>query len=130
METGEEATGRTEAVEEVLMDELRRRGKVIDHPVSADNELYAGMGRPCPYCKKAWFCSKHDLKLHIQKCRGPQHYGWRKSKFDNGEILPSDKDPELKLEIQKSGPIQLGAWRYSLSQDGKWLKRRLEEVKE
>lgn len=105
---------------EVTIDELRAKGQVIEYKTPG-NILYAGLGRPCPSCKKIWFSSSHDLGSHMRVCRGE----WQTSKFNREEEwCSSEKDPKLKLSIQQNGPMELGEWKYSLSQDGKYLKRK------
>jgi hypothetical protein len=117
--------GRTQEMSEpeLTMDELRARGQVTEYHTEG-NVVYAGMGRPCSLCKKVWLMCSHDLNNHMKICKGSSQ-GWNKSKFNKeDEWRPSDSDPQLKLSIQHQGPLTLGFWRYSLSQDGKYLKRR------
>ncbi|MCJ7632250.1 hypothetical protein MUP77_07635 [Candidatus Bathyarchaeota archaeon] len=106
---------------EVTIEELRAKGQVIEYKTPG-NILYAGLGRPCPSCKKVWFSSSYDLGLHKRVCKGE----WQTSKFNREEEwCPAEKDPELRLSLQQSGgSLELGFWKYSLSQNGKYLKRK------
>lgn len=79
----------------------------------------------CPFCS-CCFCTKHDLNRHLTVC-GRNGLGWQKSRYDNSEICPSIKDFELKLAIQKEGKVNMGMYVVTLSGDGKWLKRKLQE---
>ena len=53
-----------------------------------------------------------------------ERLAWRKSSYDNGEFCSSDMDPQLKTAVLQNGKTVLGKYEYSLSGDGKWLKRK------
>jgi hypothetical protein len=105
---------------EVLGDQRESAGpKIIVHETPG-NILYPGLGRPCPDCK-SFFSSSHDFNLHQAVCKESQ---WRKSDYDDSEIKPSEKEPELTHACRVSGKVHNGLYTYSLSRDGRWLKRK------
>jgi len=61
--------------------------ETIHHPDTPGNVLYAGLGRPCPYCK-CFFMNSHDYNLHLRDgCHALNRLGWTPSKFgDNAEV--------------------------------------------
>lgn len=79
----------------------------------------------CPFCS-CQFASKHDLNCHLPVC-DRKNMGWRKSNYDSSYICPSINDISLKTAILREGKVTMGMYVVTLSGDGKWLKRRLQE---
>lgn len=68
------------------------------------------------------FSTEHDLACHMTVC--PKKPEWKPSQFDAGEILSSDDDVRLRIAVRNAGSLIVGGMKVTLSQDGKWLKRR------
>lgn len=104
----------------VSMDELRARGQVTEH-LTAGNELYHGLGRPCPRCK-SFFCSSHDFNAHQVVCDDAD---WKKSEFDDSYFCHVSKKPELVHACIVNGGVARNAlYEYILSKNRQWLKRK------
>lgn len=88
------------------------------------NVLYAGMGRPCSFCK-CFFMNSHDYNLHLKTgCQGLNRLGWAPSKYgDDGEVCSVERDVKLAAAVQQQGKITLGGFDYTLSGNGKWIVR-------
>jgi len=110
---------------ELSLNDLRAIGRVTETRTEG-NVVYAGFGRPCPLCKRVWLICSHDLEGHKRVCKGSD-LDWMKSKFKQGEEWKfSSDDPHLALAVKQQGPIHFGnGMIISLSQNGKYLKRRL-----
>jgi hypothetical protein len=96
------------------------RGQVLDH-VTEGNRLFEGVGKGCPQCNCVFSCS-HDLNLHKRVCESRI---WRKSQFDDSYYRPSQDDLQLKNAILKNGSVRMAGYLFSLSGDGKWIKRKI-----
>ena len=95
--------------------------KIIHHPDTPGNILYAGNGKQCLRCKGFYSCS-HDFELHEKVCRECQ---WKKSNYgDEVELCLSSSEPELTHACTVKGVVRNGLHEYTLSQNGKWLKRK------
>jgi hypothetical protein len=107
---------------EVYSDQPDVKGPtVIVHEDTPGNVLYAGLGRPCPRCKGFFSCS-HDFELHEKVC---QERDWRKSDYDNDSYFcPSEKKPDLKHACIVQGKVRDALYTYTLSRDGRYLKRK------
>lgn len=78
----------------------------------------------CPWCP-CIFVSAGDLFLHRSVCKGRMgKLGWCPSSFDDSEICPSERDPELARAYLQNGKVVMGGFEVSLSGNGRWLKRR------
>ena len=93
--------------------------------------------KKCPYC--FFSCDnrpdfiKHKKDAHSSEMaqdndtlnpKSLDNIGWRPSKYDDGEWCSRDKDPSLARACNQRGKVVIGLWEYSLSRNGKWLKRR------
>lgn len=87
----------------------------------------------CQFCN-AYFNSNVDMNIHLDAYGKYLHdeeqlaklnrIRWKPSDYDDGDICPADKDPTLARAVRENGSITLGSYNYTLSQNGKWLKRR------
>ena len=121
-------------VEDLLtIEELRARGQVIEHKGLPGNIIYPESTK-CKWCKAYFSCSA-DMNSHIRAYGNHPHdkedfeklghYHWTRSKYGEGvDVALAEKDPTLARAIRQNGEISLAQYTYSLSNDGKWLKRR------
>lgn len=65
------------------------------------------------------FSTEHDLARHRTVC--PK---WLPSPYDDSETLRSDFDPKLRIAVVNAGFLIVAGLKVTLSQDGRWLKRR------
>jgi len=77
----------------------------------------------CPSCG-CYFFSRADLRSHKLTHSESREGEWQKSRFDSGEICRYTCDPYLVKVIKQSGPVTIGCFKYSLSENGEWLKRK------
>lgn len=102
--------------------------EIIEHPSSPNNVRYIGLGRPCPRCHKVWLNCSVDLQAHLTVCTGDSKIVWRKSSWSDEEWCFACEDPDLNLSLtQNGGRVLLGYWTYSFSQNGRYIKRRLQK---
>ena len=100
---------------------LRVEDQITSHSERSEAKLYH-----CPYCP-AFFCTDHDLRLHLKGCKGRLgKVPWKKSDYDDGEIAPSSSDPVLMRQIQINGKAVISGYVISLSGNGLWFKRKRE----
>ena len=100
----------------------------------------------CPGCETL-FLNKSDLKKHINKFGREDHkealkrfhnkidswteegewelFTWSKSKYDDGEITYASNDTRIARLIEQHGQVRMGMYLYTLSNDKKWIKRRI-----
>jgi len=99
----------------------------------------------CPYCE-CTFLTKPDREKHIDKFGREQHEEtfkrfhrkidagneeesgqivWSKSKYGNGEITIAENDTRLTRSIEQQGEVRMGMYRYTLSNDKKWIIRKI-----
>ena len=98
----------------------------------------------CRYCNFLAF-KESDLEAHL-KAFGPNHgdqlrkyhesidYGnedaefrsglWRKGTFGDDEFCAADAVPDITRQCRIKGRVRNGLYEFSLSQNGKWLKRK------
>jgi len=70
----------------------------------------------CPYCR-CIFASLVDLEAHLSGCH------WRKGS-SGWEWMPADEARDLAARLRDSGGFSDGAYRYSISGDGKTVFRK------
>ena len=104
------------------MSEIREDGHV-DTP---GNTHYPGLGKPCPKCKKVFLTCDVDLKGHLTVCKGSglDSLDWRKSDYDDSELVSVSQDVELAATLEHQKKVQVRDHEYFLSKNKKWLKRR------
>ena len=128
-------------IELISLEELRKRGQVIDYPNPRGFVMYPEKeGRKCNWCKTC-FHNNIDMNLHLKAYGKYPHdeeeleklhrIRWKPSDYDDGDICHVDKikalDPQLAHAIE-IGSVNLGNYTYSLSQNEKWVKRRRQEI--
>ena len=109
-------------VPEISSGESDFGSRIIRH-TTPGNELYFGLGRPCPRlgCGCFFSCS-HDFNLHQKIC---EERDWKKSDYDDGYFCHASKQPELVHACRiHSGTVKNGLYTYTLSKNGQWLKRK------
>jgi len=94
----------------------------------------------CPYCP-CFFVNRYDLGIHLKAFGRHPHnprkresdsllreeldyLGWKPSSYDDCEWCPARANLSLKRMIEQRGKVEIGGYRYSLSGNRKWLKRR------
>jgi hypothetical protein len=95
----------------------------IDEP---GNEHYYGMGRPCPKCKKIFVTCESDLAAHLTVCKGTglESLNWKKSDYDDSELVSVTEDPEMAKTLEHQGKVKIRDHEYFLTQNKRWIKRR------
>jgi len=95
----------------------------VDDP---GNVHYAGLGRPCPLCKKVFCVCDSDLAAHRKVCMGSglNSLKWRKSDFDDSHFCSVAEDPALVMSLEHQRKLQIEGYEYSLSKNKQWIKRR------
>ena len=81
----------------------------------------AGMLK-CDLCGCCFFCNQ-DLSSHRATHNKLKEGIWRKSSY-GGEFSSADSDIYLAKVVKESGKVTIGSFEYSLSGNGKWLKRK------
>ena len=76
----------------------------------------------CDSCGCCFF-SNRDLSSHRATHSVVNDVVWRKSSY-GGEFGSADSDRYLADVVKKSGKVTIGFYEYSLSGNGKWLKRK------
>ena len=76
----------------------------------------------CDLCG-CYFFSNRDLSSHRATHFELKEGVWRKSSY-SGEFSNADSDRYLADVVKKSGKVTIGFYEYSLSGNGKWLKRK------
>jgi hypothetical protein len=76
----------------------------------------------CDLCG-CYFFSNQDLSSHRATHCESKEGMWRKSSY-GGEFSSADSDRYLADVIKQSGKVTIGFYEYSLSGNGKWLKRK------
>ena len=76
----------------------------------------------CDLCGCCFF-SNQDLSSHRTTHYRLKEGMWRKSSY-GGEFSSADSDRYLADAVKKSGIVTIGSYKYSLSGNGKWLKRK------
>lgn len=76
----------------------------------------------CDLCGCCFF-SNGDLSSHRANHYKLKEGRWRKSSY-GGEFSSADSDSYLADAVKKSGTVTIGSYKYSLSGNGKWLKRK------
>jgi len=92
------------------------------------------------------FLNKIDLKSHLDKFGREQHdeylkrlhrkadagneeeldqLVWSKSKYGDGEITLSSNDNRLARLIDQQGRVRMGMYLYTLSNDKKWIIKKI-----
>lgn len=90
----------------------------------------------CPLCKSLYTMNKQDYLSHLEYCRNRKDKGklenklekhqWIKSQHNKGVyILWHGKDPVLEKNIQMLGKVQTPNYNYTLSPNGKWIRRTI-----
>ena len=122
----------------ITIEELRKRGQVIDYPNPRGNTIFSEPHK-CHWCKSYFHCS-NDMNSHLETYGKYPHdeeeleklkrIRWKPSDYDDGDICHVDKvkalDPQLARAIETVS-VSLGNYTYSLSQNGQWIKRRRRE---
>ena len=74
----------------------------------AKQVFYKCPNSSCP----CFFVSSHDLHVHMTSpsaCKARvDKLGWRRSSFDDSEICPSERDPELARACRQNGKVVMG----------------------
>ena len=110
--------------------------KIIEHHTEGIT-LFPGLGKKCDYCE-CYFANNYDEYLHLEAFgrrphgRNPEDVDpdsldgldWRKSDFDDGWFTPVGKNTMLAQACKMKHRLRIGVWEYSVSKNGKWLKRR------
>jgi len=99
----------------------------------------------CPFCE-CYFFTEIDMKKHLNKFGREEHTdafmrlhrkvdvgseeeteqtAWHKAKFGTGEITLSANDAALTRSIDQNGEVRMGMYRYTLSNDKKWIIRKI-----
>jgi hypothetical protein len=76
----------------------------------------------CDLCGCCFF-SNPDLSSHRATHYELKEVMWRKSSYGS-EFSSADSDRYLADVVKKSGKVTIGFYEYSLSGNGKWLKRK------
>jgi hypothetical protein len=111
--------------------------KIIDHIIEGITFYPGPLGKKCDYCD-CYFNSDYDEFLHLQafgrhahgeSAREPDEnslegLGWKPSDFDKGEYCAASKNMQLAQACKMKGSLKIGIYEYSVSKNGKWLKRK------
>ncbi len=103
------------------------------------NILFPEGLRKCDYCDCTFTCSR-GMTLHLATFgrhvhgnaksghslspRDLDRLGWRPSSFDDSEYCSVSKNRRLEKMVKQRGKTVLGDHEYTVSNNGKWLKRR------
>lgn len=94
-----------------------------------DRKQFFEQAVKCPLCKNVYTLTKKDYLDHLEYCRNRKNKNrleWRKSQHNNNvSILWHEKDPVLTRNIKQQGKVQTPQYTYTLSENGKWIKRTI-----
>jgi len=105
----------------VSLDELRKRGQVIEH--TTPNNVIENIS--CEKCGCNFSCTS-DYRWHRKVGCGPKNHSkecWKKSKNGTCEWILAEKVPHIITAIRE-GHSALGLYTYWIYGDGKFVARR------
>jgi hypothetical protein len=74
-----------------------------------------------------FFSSESDLNQHVKVCVS-KNGDWKKSQYDDSEWDYADENKVLAQAVRNNGRFVMGEFQYSLSKNGKYLKREAVKV--
>lgn len=122
---------------ETIVERTGPDGQKITEHITEGLKFYPGpFGKKCDYCN-CYFNSNFDEWRHLQVFGRKPHgnsatdpdensleaLAWRRSDFDEGEYCAVSQNSQLAQACKMKGRLKIGIYEYSVSKNGKWLKR-------